>query len=198
MAHVAHPSPPPVRDRILDAALAQLREGGIRHLTQVRVARRAGVRQSHVTYYFPTRRDLMAAATSRFVDGLTAGLAALAASRPANAPEEILRHLGEVIAEDSHMRMFLGLVVATEAEPALRDILIQGTRRLESGLARLLGDAAPERARAALAALWGVGLYRYTIHPAARDDPTDSVLAGLGPGAPRLRTPSRTSKARNR
>ncbi len=64
-----------VRDRILAAALALLRETGIQGLSQVQVARRARVRQSHLTYYFPRRHDLLAAVAVRFVDGMVAGLA---------------------------------------------------------------------------------------------------------------------------
>jgi hypothetical protein len=35
------------------------------------------------------------------------------------------------------------------------------------------------RARAVLAALWGLGLYAFIVRPAARDDPTRTVLAWL-------------------
>ena len=51
--------PVAVPERILDAALAILAESGLRNLTQVQVANRARVRQSHLTYYIPTRDDLL-------------------------------------------------------------------------------------------------------------------------------------------
>ena len=54
-------SPPPgnARDRILHAAFLLLNDEGFGALTQTRVAAKAGVRQSHLTYYFPTRLDLL-------------------------------------------------------------------------------------------------------------------------------------------
>ena len=59
-----------VRDRILDAALELLAQGGAQELTQPRVARAAGVRQSHLTYYFPTRAHLFQAVAHRSLDEL--------------------------------------------------------------------------------------------------------------------------------
>ena len=50
-----------VRQRILDAALGLMAEHGFMEVTQPKIARAAGVRQSHLTYYFPTRADLLKA-----------------------------------------------------------------------------------------------------------------------------------------
>lgn len=49
------------RTRLLQAALAQYQEFGIRGVTQPKVARRAGLRGSHLTYFFPKKADLLAA-----------------------------------------------------------------------------------------------------------------------------------------
>jgi AcrR family transcriptional regulator len=49
----------PTRIRILTAAMETLHAEGFAAMTQQAVALRAGVRQSHVTYYFPTRNDLL-------------------------------------------------------------------------------------------------------------------------------------------
>ena len=57
-----------VRTRILDAALGLLAEGG--ELTQPRVSKAAGVRQSHLTYYFPTITDLLQAVARHSFDKL--------------------------------------------------------------------------------------------------------------------------------
>ena len=51
--------PATARERILRAAVLLLNEEGFSALTQTRVAKHAGVRQSHVTYYFPARNDLL-------------------------------------------------------------------------------------------------------------------------------------------
>lgn len=48
-----------VRRRILDAAQTIIDTEGLPALTQPKVAKAAGVRQSHLTYYFPRRTDLL-------------------------------------------------------------------------------------------------------------------------------------------
>ncbi len=47
------------------AAATLIREQGLPKLTQPRVAKAAGVSQSHLTYYFPTRADLVHAVLER-------------------------------------------------------------------------------------------------------------------------------------
>ena len=63
-----------VKTRILQAALGVLAEHGAAELTQPKVARAAGVRQSHLTYYFPTRADLLLAVAEHSVGSLMAAL----------------------------------------------------------------------------------------------------------------------------
>jgi AcrR family transcriptional regulator len=53
------------RTRILTAGVEVLHSEGFAALTQQAVAEKAGVRQSHITYYFPTRLDLLQA-TAQF------------------------------------------------------------------------------------------------------------------------------------
>lgn len=53
------------RTRILTAGVEVLHSDGLVALTQQAVAEKAGVRQSHITYYFPTRLDLLQA-TAQF------------------------------------------------------------------------------------------------------------------------------------
>lgn len=55
------------RERILAAAVAVIEDDGMSALTQPRVAARAELRQSHLTYYFPTRDDLVVAVAERVV-----------------------------------------------------------------------------------------------------------------------------------
>jgi AcrR family transcriptional regulator len=58
-ALAAAPLPTTARERILHAAVSILNEEGFGALTQTHVAEKAGVRQSHITYYFPARNDLL-------------------------------------------------------------------------------------------------------------------------------------------
>ena len=64
-----------VRGRILEAALGLLAESGAHELTQPKVARAAGVRQSHLTYYFPTRGELLQEVARHSIDKLAGQLA---------------------------------------------------------------------------------------------------------------------------
>lgn len=50
-----------IRTNILRAASDLVRAHGLKALTQPRVAKLAGVRQSHLTYYFPRKTDLLLA-----------------------------------------------------------------------------------------------------------------------------------------
>lgn len=177
-----------VRERILQAAVAVLREQGIRLFTQPEVAARAKVRQSHLTYYFPTRHDLIEAATARIVEGMSAGIG-WAVALDASARDAMLERLAHAIAADEHMRMFIAVVVEADQDPQLRGIIVRATDLLLARLADAFGGAdAAERARLVLAALWGLGFYRFVVRPHPDDDPTSrclSLLAGTLPGSRR-------------
>lgn len=164
-----------VRERILDAALAILREEGIQELTQVQVSRRAGVRQSHLTYYFPRRADLLAGVGGWFVSRMEHGLHEAAGQAHGGDARELVRRLGVAIGDPAHMRMFVGVIVAADREPALRELIIHHTRRIQEMLARVLGgDDGMERAGLVLASLWGLGLYGFAMGEPA--GPASSLL----------------------
>jgi AcrR family transcriptional regulator len=102
-----------VRSRILQAALALLAESGAHELTQPRVARAAGVRQSHLTYYFPTRADLLQAVAHYSIEKLAGQLAH---ARPGALPVEIAAGA----ADKRRSRVMLGLVTAADREPRIK------------------------------------------------------------------------------
>src|SRR5262245_50244241 len=116
----------PVRERLLDAALAILSESGIQHLTQLEVAKRAGVRQSHLTYYFPTRDDLLVAGTERVVEHLAAGLGRLAADGADGTRSRLIERLAAAITDRAHMRMFVAMMVEADGDPAVRAVMTRG------------------------------------------------------------------------
>jgi AcrR family transcriptional regulator len=110
-----------VRQSILKAGVALLREQGIAALTQPRVARGAGVKQSHLTYYFPRRGDLLVGIAEHTIDGV---MADLADHRPGpDAPAALARTLAAAIAARIPPRIMIGLIVAADEEPALRPAL---------------------------------------------------------------------------
>ena len=169
-----------VRERILDAALAILAESGLRNLTQVGVANRARVRQSHLTYYFPTRDDLLEAVTARAVDGIAMGFRRVATDATKGGQRQLLERLAQSVADAAHMRMFVAMIVEADADPAVRRVMKRATDRIEAALAESLGGDAPrERARLVLAAIWGLGLYQFLMRPASSASPTRAYLSWL-------------------
>ena len=56
------------KNKILQAALEVLQEGGVKQLSQPKVAKAAGVRQSNLTYYFPKKNDLIAGLMQQHID----------------------------------------------------------------------------------------------------------------------------------
>ena len=61
-------APVNVKEAILVAGQELLRESGVAALTQPKVARAAGIKQSHLTYYFPTRADLLLGVAEHSID----------------------------------------------------------------------------------------------------------------------------------
>ena len=84
-ALAALPTPLTTREKILFAAVTVLNEEGFAALTQQRVCECAAIRQSHLTYYFPTRNDLLREAAAygceamlgAITQGIDAGLVTL-------------------------------------------------------------------------------------------------------------------------
>jgi AcrR family transcriptional regulator len=102
-----------VRERLLDAALRLLAEHGAHELTQPRVARAAGVRQSHLTYYFPTRGELLQEVARYSIDKLAGQLAH---ARPGTLPQGIAAGG----ADKRRSRVMLGLVAAADRDPQIK------------------------------------------------------------------------------
>ncbi len=103
----AQPAPTTARERILFAAVELLNDEGFAALTQSRVAEQAGVRQSHITYYFPTRNDLLRETAmfgcNALLEALDAGIAAGTLS---------IDNFRDMLTADIHDRRFARLMCA--------------------------------------------------------------------------------------
>ena len=139
-AVAATPMPTTARDRILYAAVLLLNDEGFSALTQTRVAECAGVRQSHVTYYFPTRNDLL---RETAVYGCNAMLKAMAKGieKGALTLEKFRDFLVSNITDRRFARLMTALIVASDEDPGIklwladfeqanRDNIQQGFRHL--------------------------------------------------------------------
>jgi AcrR family transcriptional regulator len=118
-----------VRERILEAALRLLAERGAHELTQPRVAKAAGVRQSHLTYYFPTRGELLQEVARYSIDKLAGQLGGAKAASLADG-------IAAGSADKRRSRVLLGLVGAADQDPAIK-------RRMRKFIAELRARIAP-------------------------------------------------------
>ena len=115
------------RQDIINASLAVLRESGYSGFTQPRVAAEAGLRQSHLTYYFPTRLDLLAGVARVAIDRQ---LAAVDGVVGASSVREAAKVIANVVVRHENTRVIMALVQAADQEPALRELF----RELADGI----------------------------------------------------------------
>jgi len=108
------------RSRLLEAAIRVLLAEGMHALSQTRVAQEAGLRQSHLTYYFPTRVDLLKAVVE-FAD---ASIIGMVEGRPDAMPRSLTDFRDRLVAPviDRKMpRLMLAMQVAADEEPELHE-----------------------------------------------------------------------------
>jgi AcrR family transcriptional regulator len=170
--------------RILDAALDLLRREGVTSLTQPRIAKASGLRQSHITYYFPKRSDLVAAVTASVAERLKKGFATVLA-----ADDDVAECFSR-IATPEQTRLLLALVLAADQEKSIRTLFRRLTKdireQLAAGLARQ-GIEAGDDAVALFHAL-GVGLAVLDLaraEPAARRETRTTTKLALSQMAKR-------------
>ena len=118
-AVAAAPQPANARERILYAAVFLLNDEGFSALTQTRVAERAGMRQSHVTYYFPSRNDLL---RETAVYGCNAMLAIMASGIESGAltRENFLDFLISDVSDRRFARLMTALIVASDEDQSIK------------------------------------------------------------------------------
>ena len=128
-----------VRERIIDAAVQLLHERGINALTQANVSAQAGVRQSHLTYYFPTRTALLQQAV---ISGVVSVLKAMEGGpgRHTKSREQLLQILEEQLLDRRIPRMMAALVVASEEDPSLKPWLEQFHADMRGHMKQVLNE----------------------------------------------------------
>src|ERR1700722_10549882 len=125
------------RQDIINAGLTVIREGGYSGFTQPRVAAEAGLRQSHLTYYFPTRVDLLAGMARVAIDRQLAAVDGVAGG---SSVRGAAKAIANVVVRHENTRVIMALVQAADQEPALRELF----RELADGIilraGKLLGN----------------------------------------------------------
>ena len=115
------------RQDIINASLAVLKASGYAGFTQPRVAAEVGLRQSHLTYYFPTRVDLLAGVARVAIDRQ---LVAVDSILTAASVREAAKAIANVAVRHENTRVIMALVQAADQEPALRELF----RELADGI----------------------------------------------------------------
>ena len=109
----------PVKERILDAAVQLIQEHGIHAMTQARVCDIAGVRHSHLTYYFPTRVKLLKEVVMRGTQSVLTLLDGPEHLR-ATSPAHLRAALSDMAGDRRLPRMMVAVYVASDEEPSLK------------------------------------------------------------------------------
>jgi AcrR family transcriptional regulator len=104
------------RRRILDAALDIVEAEGIAALTQPKVAKAAGLRQSHITYYFPRKADLVVALLE------ASHLRAAEGGSRSDRSGDVFSTLSGLMFDRRRMLFFLGILMAVSDDAALGEI----------------------------------------------------------------------------
>jgi len=126
------------RKEILDAGLAILREQGLAGLTQPRVAARTGLRQSHLTYYYPTRADLLAAVARAAISAQQA--AAKSLGEGVASVDQCATKMANGVMRHENTRVLAALNQAADQEPAVRAMFNELTEGFVTELGTLLGS----------------------------------------------------------
>jgi AcrR family transcriptional regulator len=137
-----------VRTSILEAALDLLGDHGVSKLSQPNVARAAGIRQSHLTYYFPTRSDLLKATALYSIESML-GMLARRASDGKLSSELVAQIAGDMVGDKRRARVVLGLVVASDEDREIKTFLRTFVDRVRAGIGQVVellgGRANPEK-----------------------------------------------------
>jgi len=167
-----------VRSRILDSALELVLESGVAALTQPKIARAAGLRQSHLTYYFPTRAELLQSVVQHMMEAMVSGIAerTTAKRRGDSGATALLRGLAEGVSDPRRARLMLALVVASDEQASTKRWLREFIVMLRKKLSTLLESAGLDGSRAAELHMMLVGA---AILNVARDDASSRREARL-------------------
>ena len=174
------------RTRILDAAVACLVESGYAGATTLRIQARAGVSRGRLLHHFPSRDQLLVAASGHLaverLSGTWARVDELDGLDGAQRLDRAIELMWDTFSEP-HFWAAVELWTAARTQPELGAVLLPQEREIRAairaGMDRLYGDGVLGHARYAMVrdliftSMRGVGL-AYAIDP--RDPRTDPHL----------------------
>jgi AcrR family transcriptional regulator len=128
-----------IKEDILIAGSTLLREKGVVALTQPQIAQAANIKQSHLTYYFPTRANLLLSIAEFTMTGLMDNIAAQLHERPQG--KTLADAVSRIMTDGFPPRVFIGLIVAADSDPEIRKLLRKLIRHVRASVRRLLEQA---------------------------------------------------------
>jgi AcrR family transcriptional regulator len=172
------------KDDILAGALAAAFDEGLSQLTFGRLAKRLGVSDRVVVYYFPSKDELITEVLFGLGTQLQAALAPAFATPAANHVD-MLRAAWPVLARPEHDPVFAlffeaGGLAAVGREPYRSLVPQLVTAWVEWAAGLIVGTPARRRveAAAAIATIDGLLLFRQLAGPKAADQAARRILAG--------------------
>ena len=159
-----------IRNELVLAGFAVLAEEGYPGFTQPKVAARAGVRQSHLTYYFPTRLALLEAVASSAIEQQLAAIGALA-----DIPDEDERiaMVASALSQPTVIRVLVALVQSADKEPSIAILFRDLVERMLGNVDRVIGrpEGSEHSAATRLFHALSVGLAVLNLATARSDAP---------------------------
>lgn len=145
-------TPKNTRQLILDTALDIVEQSGVRALTQPRIAKISGLRQSHLTYYFPRKADLYIALLDASHER---------AERERTEVQSLPTMLESLFLSAERMRFFLSIVLEVSDDRDLQRVVARHMNGLCNEIGARLGLSADDvRLTALVDELRGLGLRR--------------------------------------
>ena len=136
------------RRELLDVTIELLGEGAFHVVTQSRVAERAGVSKGVVTYYFPTKGDLLVAAIRRYHEQVREGLQAIVAQPSLDVHQKLrlLIHAAFPSAEvvEREVRFQSEVWSYAKDQPEAREAVVASYRDFQEACGQLLDSGAEE------------------------------------------------------
>jgi AcrR family transcriptional regulator len=127
------PRLPKARQTVLDAARRIVETRGAGHLTYELLAEESGVTRGGITYYFPTKQDLLRALIEADIRDWEASSEALCGNGEIECPKArmIVGHVRVSLADehDAHRRFVSGILSAAMVDPSLLDPVREHTAR---------------------------------------------------------------------
>ena len=183
-----------IKEDILIAGSTLLREKGVSALTQPQIAQAANIKQSHLTYYFPTRANLLLAIAEFTIFGVMNSVALQLQEKPQG--KTLVDAVSKIMIEGLPPRVFLGLIVAADSDPDIRKLLRKLILHVRTAMQHLMQEAGiaadDEAARLLHATVIGLAvMHQARLNKESANEVREGVATLI-----RVLTPKPTKRAR--